>query len=269
LYQEIEDRVGLAKAYNNLAVAYYHQGNWVQASDAYHESLTIRRNVGDIYGQAVIIINLAEIHRDRGEWDRAAELYEQSMAIWTQIGVRWGEALTLKDMAQVHIYRGALVEARDCLARSQAIFTEVGSQEYWPELERQWAEFYRESGELDQALAHIQDSIACAMEQHNPLEEGISRRVLGKVYLARNEYELAEVDLCHSLEILSALKSEYEIAKTKIVLARLSVRRATDDDGRGLPESAQSHLSEAIATFERLGARADLAEARDFARQHS
>jgi anti-anti-sigma factor len=268
LYQEIEDRVGLAKAYNNLAVAYYNQGDWAQAREAYNESLVIRQHVGDIYGQAIIIGNLAEIHRDRGAWDRAAELYEQSMAIWKQIGVRWGEALTLNDMAQLHIYKAELAEARDCLARSQAIFAEVGSHEYLPELERHWAEFYLESGELDHALVHIQRSIACAVEQHNPLEEGISRRVLGKVYLSRGEYELAKVGLCRSLEILGGLKSEYEIAKTKVSLARLSAK-ADDVSLLDLNESAQSYLSQATETFERLGAEIDLAEAHDFTNQLS
>ncbi len=268
LYQEIEDRIGLARAYNNLAVAYYNQGDWAGASEAYHESLAIRQHVGDIYGQAIIISNLAEIHLDQGAWGQAAELYEQSMAIWKQIGVRWGEALTLNDMAQLHIYKGELAEARDCLARSQAIFAEVGSQEYLPELERHWAEFYLESEELDHALVHIQRSIACAIEQHNPLEEGISRRVLGEVYLMRGEYTLSKADLCHSLEILSELKSEYEVAKVKVSLARLRTKM-DNVDSLDWAQSTHAYLELAMETFERLGAQADLAKVRDFAQQLS
>ena len=118
-----------------------------------------------------------------------------------------------------------------------------------------WGEFYLKTGELDQALDHARRSIDLAIEQGNPLEEGMSHRMLGQVHLARGEQEPAEVALRSSLQILNDLDSVYETAKTKLSLARV----ATDE--------AQTHLAQAIETFARLGAQADLDQARDLERQ--
>jgi tetratricopeptide (TPR) repeat protein len=189
------------------------------------------------------------------------DLYEQSLAIWEQIGMRLGEAVTLSNLAQIHIYLENWSGARGCLSRSQAMFAEIGSEEYLPELERRWGELYLKIHELGQALVHTERSIELAVEQGNPLEEGMSRRMLGQVHLARGEWEPAEVTLRQSLQILSDLNSEYEVARTRLALVRLA---AESDSISG---EARSYLAQAIETFERLGAKADLSAARELERE--
>jgi len=254
VYQQIDDLAGQANASLNLGIAYDEQGDWDQASEAYHKSLTIEQEIGDIYHQAMSTNNLAEIYLKRGDWAQAASLYEQSRAIWEQIGVPWGEATTLSNLAQVHLYQGNWPEAYTCLSRSEALFAEVGSQEYQPELERRWGELFLKTGKLDEALEHTRRSIELAIEQSTPLEEGMSRRMLGQVHLARNEWELARAALRHSLQILDGL-NEYEAAKTKLSLARAMIETGLTTD------EARAYLAQAIQTFEKLGAQADLAEA--------
>jgi tetratricopeptide (TPR) repeat protein len=257
IYRQIDDPVGQANAYNNLAIACLDQGDWTTASSMHRKSLTIMRKIGDVRGEWSSASNLAEIHLNRGEWAQAKDLYEQSLAIWEQIGLLLGEAVTLGNLAQVHMFRENWSEARDCLSRSQAIFAEIGCQEYLPELERRWGELYLKTGELDQALVRTERSIELAVEQGNPLEEGMSRRMLGQVRLARGERELADAALRQSLQILADLNSEYEVAKTRLMLARLAA--GTDS----ISEEARSYLAQAIDTFERLGAQADLSAARE------
>ncbi len=261
VYGQIDDLIGQANAYNNLALAYLDQGDWTRASSMHRESLAIRRKVGDVYGELVSTNNLAEIHLNRGEWDQAYNLYEWSHAMCKQSGVPWGEAITTSNLAQVHIFRENWSDARDCLSRSQAMFAEIGSEEYLPELERRWGELYLKTGELDQALVHIERSIELAVEQGNPLEEGMSRRMLGQVHLARGEWEPARAALRQSLQVLIDLNSGYEVARTRLVLAHLAAE--TDS----ILEEAWSYLGQAIETFERLGARTDLDAARELEQQ--
>jgi tetratricopeptide (TPR) repeat protein len=261
IYQQIDDLVGQANAYNNLASAYFNQGDWARASDANHKSLAIRQEIGDVHGQAMIANNLAEIYLYRGQWTQATSLYGQNRAIAGQIGATLLEAVTLSNLAHVHIYQENWTEAETCLGRSQAIFAEIGSVEgFLAELERRWGEFYLRTGKLDQALDHARRSIGLAVEQDNPLEEGMSRRVLGQIHLARGEWGPAEAALRQSLRALKRLNSEYEAAKTELSLARLAM-----ETGSISMHEAQDHLAQAIETFERLGAQADLAEAQSLA----
>ena len=266
VYQWIDDLAGQANAYNKLGFAYYYQGSWPQAQDAYYKSLAMREEIGDVSGRGQVRNNLALIHLDSGEWDGAMSLLEQSLAIWRQISATEEEARTLSHLAQVHIYRKNWSEALACLSRSQDTFIQtgfqIGSDQYLPELERRWGEFYLMTGELDQALDHALRSVELAVEQSNPLKEGLSCRMLGRVHLARQENEPAEAALRQSLQIFGDLDSKYEIARTKLSLARMAVE--TDEIST---DEARMHLTQAIETFAELGARADLAAARSLEQQ--
>ncbi|MEE8384922.1 MAG: tetratricopeptide repeat protein, partial [Dehalococcoidia bacterium] len=259
VYQQIDDIVGQSTAYNFLGVAYKMLGDWGQASDAYHGSLAISREIGDIKGQGLVTNNLGNIYLDRGEWAEAAALFEESNIIWKQLGAASFEAGALINLAQVHIYQENWSEARACLSRSQAILAEIGSEHFLPELERRWGRFYLKTDALDQALDHIRRSVELATAQGARLEEGMSRRVLGQVHLARDERGLAGTAWRQSLQILSDLDSEYEAAKTMLSLARLTL----EDD----PVEVQAQLEQVVQTFEKLGAQADLAEALALAEQ--
>lgn len=52
-YQQLEDQVGLAQAYDCLGDIYTAQGDWPQAIEAYGRSLEINQDVGNIYEQLV------------------------------------------------------------------------------------------------------------------------------------------------------------------------------------------------------------------------
>jgi tetratricopeptide (TPR) repeat protein len=169
------------------------------------------------------------------------------------------QALILSNMAQVHLYRRDWAEAQACLNRSQALFAEAGSREFLAELERRWGEFYLKTGQLDQALAHLGHSLELAVEQGNPLEEGLSQRVLGQVYLAQGDIAAATAALQQSRQILAEL-NRYEAAKTGLALAHLALTS-------GSPAEARAPLAQARNTFAALGAQADLAEAEALARR--
>jgi tetratricopeptide (TPR) repeat protein len=263
IYQDLDDIAGLAEALNNLSNVYAERGDWDQAVEALRQSLALEQEIGYVYAQAVIANNLGLIHLDRGEWDQAVTLLEKSRDIYRQLGSAWGEGSTLINLARLRVVQADWAEAQACLTRSQDLFDEVGSEEFLPELELRWAEFYltraastvTEVGELDQALEHAQRAIELAVGQQAPLEEAMAYRLKGEIHLTQGEVELAGAALRRSLQILTDSKSEYEAAKTMLALVRLSLA----DDSVAVD---RDRLTQAIQTFERLGARADLAQAR-------
>jgi tetratricopeptide (TPR) repeat protein len=259
LYSQVEDLVGQARAYNNLAIVHSDLGDWEKSSEAYHKSLIMNQKIGNIQEQGFVANNLGNIHQYQGDWDRAVELYKESNAIWKKIGAPLPDAVTLSNLAQVHIYRENLEEALESLSQSQAIFESIGSEDFLPELERRWAEYRLRVGEYERALDHINRSVELASEQEARLELGMSLRVLGEIELALEELDSAEATLMRSLQILEDLKSEYQAAKTQVALVQLSILRSD-------PGVFRPILAEAIQTFEQLGAAEDLNRARDLQR---
>jgi tetratricopeptide (TPR) repeat protein len=265
LYQQTDDLAGQSKAFNNLGLAHNGQGDWSQASEAFQQALSLNREIGAIQEQGFVTNNLGNIHLYRGEWSQAEKLFAESNAIWKQLGAAFPDAVTMSNLGQVHIYQENWVEARACLEHSQAAFREIGSEDWLPELERRWGQYYLGSGALDEALAHTRRSVELAITKESRLEEGMSCRVLAQVHQARGERGRAADALRQSLRILNELNSEYEAAKTGVVLARLGLEHAPA--GAALRADALAQLNQSIATFERLGAQADLAQARALAQQ--
>jgi tetratricopeptide (TPR) repeat protein len=169
------------------------------------------------------------------------------------------EAIASFNLAKVYILQGKWSEAGDKLSSSQAVFKEVGTKDIMPEMERSWGRLYLKKGELEKALEHTLRSVEMAKEQEVPHDLGKSFYVLGEIHLERYDYEEAESALVRSLDILSNLRSDYEVARTKTSLARLALKTGRDVD--------LDRLEEAIGTFERLGAQADLEEALQLKKQ--
>ena len=88
------------------------------------------------------------------------------------------------------------------------------------------------------------------------LEAGATRRVLGQIRLARQDLAQAEQELHTSLHIFEEMNSLYETGKSLFQLARLY-------QARGDSAHMQDRLAQSVSIFESLGARLDLARARE------
>jgi tetratricopeptide (TPR) repeat protein len=253
IYQEISDVVGEARAYNNLSNAYADLGEWDKALEALEKSLEINQRIGNVFEQGNVANNLAYIHLERGELDQAKYLFIESNQIWKKIGAAFPDAVTLSNLAQVYIYQENWEQARKTLAESQDLFEAIGSDDFLAELERRWGEYYLGTGDIEQAISHTQHAVEVAEEQEARLDWGLSLRVLGEIYLQQSEHQKADSYLKDALKILEELGSDYEAAKTVLVLAKLGL-----DKGAGFD---RAQLEQAYLAFQALGARAEIKEA--------
>ena len=256
IFRRLGHLSGQMDVYNNLGSAFFERGDWSAAEDAYRQSLSIARQIGDLYAQAFVSNNLSLIPLARGDCETALRLLEESRAIWQQIDLAWGEAVALTRQARAHLCLRHPQEALACLARSQSIFDAAAyADEDVIEVERTWSEYHRQTGNHAEALRHAHRAVNLASEHDNLLEEAVSHRVVGEAYLAAGELRSAEATLRHSLQMLNNLHSDYQLARTKLLLARLVAQTGSTGEAHAL-------LSEAIATFEALNARPALEEAR-------
>ena len=245
MYRQTNDLAELLKAYSSLADVYYRRGEWAQADEAHQHALQLARDIGDVRRQGSITDNLARIRLARGEWTEALTLLEQSLAVWQHLGIARSEAHTLSNLARVHLARQNWLQARDCLNRASAILKTIGTTEHLSEVERCQSELALQTGASDKALAHIRRSIELAVRTNDPFEEGISRRVLGRIYHAQRQFAQARTALQKSLQLLEQSHNPFQIAQTHLTLAELDI-------ATGQTEEARLHLQTAIPVFQSL-----------------
>jgi len=156
-------------------------------------------------------------------------------------------------LAQVYIYQGNWQQAEKTLGDSQALFEAIGSDDFLAELERRWGEYYLGIGDSKQALSHTKHAVEVAEEQEARLDWGLSLRVMGEIYFKQEKFQQAQETLKEAHTMLEELGSDYEAAKTVLVLARLAQELGEPFD--------RVELEKAYLTFQALRAKAEIPQA--------
>ena len=101
MYTGSGDLVGEANVLNNLGVQSYYSGRWADAVDYYGRSRDLRRQAGDLVGEGIAAHNLAEVLSLQGRYDDAADLFDFAQRTWETAGHVWGVAFAMANIASV------------------------------------------------------------------------------------------------------------------------------------------------------------------------
>lgn len=103
IYEKENNMVELGKAYNNIGKIYYSDIKDTSLALTYFEkSLSIREELGNQLGIAIVLANIGNIYRDRKQFDKAFELYTRSRYISKAIGYKEGLLLVNYYTALAH-----------------------------------------------------------------------------------------------------------------------------------------------------------------------
>jgi DNA-binding SARP family transcriptional activator/tetratricopeptide (TPR) repeat protein len=83
----LHDRASISSAHNYLASAYWRQGLFDRALAHVNEALRIRREIGDVRGEAATLTNLASITMRVGRHIEALSLMQESLRLWHELEV--------------------------------------------------------------------------------------------------------------------------------------------------------------------------------------
>ncbi len=77
IFEELDNRRGVAYAANNVATALGRLGQTDESLEYHAIALELRREIGDRFGEIQSLLTMADLMLDRGDGDRAAELLSQ------------------------------------------------------------------------------------------------------------------------------------------------------------------------------------------------
>jgi tetratricopeptide (TPR) repeat protein len=128
---EIARRVGApsgtqALCLNNLGVVAFFRGE-LDAARAYHQqALALRKQAGDLRGQASSWNNLGQVARFAGDLTLALSCMEHGLVLRRELGDRWGVAGSQVNLATVQALLGNVADARAHLESAETGFRAVG-----------------------------------------------------------------------------------------------------------------------------------------------
>jgi CHAT domain-containing protein/Tfp pilus assembly protein PilF len=213
LYQEIEDRAGIANSLNNLGIVSRRLGNYEQAIDYYQRSLAIAEEIGDRAGIASSLNNLGVVSKNLGEYEEAMDYHQRSLAIREEIGDRAGVYRSLNNLGLVSQNLGNYKEARDYFQRALAINEEIGDRAGVSYVLHNLGAISESLGEYEKAMDYHQRSLAIAEEIGDHTRMSASLNNLGNIASRLGKYEEAMDFFFKSLTIAKQLEDRISMSE--------------------------------------------------------
>jgi tetratricopeptide (TPR) repeat protein len=242
-----------ANILNEIGLTQEVLGEWLEAKQAYEESLNIWRKLNHGSGEAIALHNLGGIAYDRGELDEARRLYGESLEIKRRLDDQPGIAATLHQMGMLAQDRGGLEEARRLYEECLEIKQRVGDQGAVANTLHELGRLAQAQGELEEARRLYSESLE--IKQKNGDQRGVAYTFgqLGNLALDQGAVEEAQRLYGDCLKISRNIGDQISMANALHQLAMLA-------QSQGELEEAQRLYGESLEIYKKAGNQSDVAE---------
>jgi tetratricopeptide (TPR) repeat protein len=171
-FEELDER-----ELNELGNAYSGHSMWEEAIDSYLRSMALRKALGDVRGQGIVLNNLGTVYYNQGRSHEALECYEGSRQIAQELGQDLSELVALMNLAFLHFTHE---EVREFYERADEAERLALTLERWEPLSKlSWlrGRLALSSAETyEQGLGHYAEALRyAALEGETYLQEMMTR----------------------------------------------------------------------------------------------
>lgn len=248
LYREIGDRAGVAGSLHALSRLHLSQERYELALQYAGQALDVREELGDRRGTAQSLIILATVQRDLGEPHAALSEGLEALSICHELGDEHAEAETLLCLAESYDLLRLQHDARRDAERALAGYTATGDQYGCGRALCALGRIARNSSRYDEALDHYEQALAVQVELHHEQGKAETLGDIGLVHWRLSDYQRADDYLNQALVISRVIHDEPVEARMLNRLARVRRRQ-------GLPQVAFVYALEALDIVQGLGNR--------------
>ncbi|MBN2006098.1 MAG: AAA family ATPase, partial [Anaerolineae bacterium] len=128
LYQNLGDRVGVARAQGCIGASYFWEGDLVTARDYQTRVLRLHYEIGDLYAQGWVLNDLGSITIKMGDYADALGYFQQSRNTLRKIGDVFGEGYMLSGLTKVCLILGLYEKAELYSKRKLQIGQDIDDQ---------------------------------------------------------------------------------------------------------------------------------------------
>lgn len=189
------------------------QGDFPTAQRFLEQSLSLYQELDDRWGIAVSLNALAVSARDLGDYSSAQANFERSLACWRMLPNRSATARCLHNLANVTKVCGDYARAQSALTEAASIFEELGDRSGAAWSKNQQGDIAREQGDLAAALRFYGRALSAFREIGDRWGSARSLADLGHVYGEQKEFQTAHAAYRESLELFAELGNKRGIAR--------------------------------------------------------
>lgn len=222
---------GVAYSYKNVGIAYYYQGDYVEALSSWQKSLAVFDSINDRIGVANIQSNIGAIYYNEGDYSHALDYYLKSLKTSEEIKDTLRIVTALTNIGAVYIDKKVTHEkALEYSLRALELSEKINEQDAIATSSVNIGEIYLEHGDDTKALDYFERSLKAMEGTDGTIYTMVS---ISKVYTKRKEYNKALSTLDSALALADQLNSKPNkahalVEKGKIYFYQKDFEKAID-----------------------------------------
>lgn len=236
--QEINDKRGVAWAYNGLGAMAHYQGDYTEAIRYYQASLQIAREISDHVRTAGALNNLGLVKAELGRLDEAQGDLEAGLQIFKTIGNRSGLASPIMNLGNLARFQGRHEEAERLFREALAIYEETGDRSGVSVCLWSLGSLARVDGDYDAARQKYSEALVIAREIGAPASIGSSLEDLAIVARLQGQYEESRGYLDEVLKMANEVGDHHEVANALLNLGGVARAQGRYDEARHFLEDS-------------------------------
>ena len=128
LYQEIEDKTGIAKILSNIGVVYWYQSDYPNALKYYFDALRIDEQSGNKNGIAATLCNIGIVYNSQEDYTKALEYMLKANKIDEELGNKSGIAANLGNIGELYRRLSDHAQALENDLKALQLYEELGDK---------------------------------------------------------------------------------------------------------------------------------------------
>jgi predicted ATPase/class 3 adenylate cyclase/uncharacterized protein HemY len=245
LHYEIGDKAGVAASLEHLGVVARDHGDYTQARELLEESLKIQRQLGNRLNTASGLNNLALVAYLLCEYKVAVPLFEEALSIYRQVNDRWGISETLVSLGNVAKDRGDFKQANSLYNQSLDMKQELGDKHGVARGLTGLSEVAFYQGNYSLAMQLGEQCLVLYRDRGAKRGMFVSLMVLAVTETYQGNIERAESLVKEGLALSSEIDTPRSRAYAKVIYG-------LGEYSGGNLEAAAQYLQEALAVFRKV-----------------
>jgi len=253
VYRELGDGQGQARVMLSRGIVSHEQGDYEAAAAAYREALDLAQAAGDRKIEANTINGLAVLATVRGDFDEAVTRYQTCLGMFEEDGNGLGMARAYHNLGIAHAHRRDWNTAMECYEQGFEIAQRHGFLDVMANIYLSRAELLLELGDSSMVAICCARALDIYRKTENRLGEADTYRLMGRLFTLRKRWSTALSLFQDSLRLNEEYGSSLNLAEAHRDLGKMHA-------ARGQAAEARASFEAALAGFQKLGAKADVAE---------
>lgn len=251
-FQHLDNCDLLAHCYVNIGDYLLRLGKWKESQNASELAIKHAQKAKDSYREGLARITLGELHLYYGKSTVAKRYLYDAINIFEQ---KDRSVLAHAKRILGYTYKEGSKAAFKAFDSSLRLALAVGDHDEITFSQLALAEYYlvcRESQQTHKFLKQAQERLN---HKPSPYISGFMQRLMGRLKVVDNQLSEAIENIMVSIAIFTALGDCYEVSRSNLELSVVLMKH-------GQLDKAQIHVREAISTFGKLQANAELGKAK-------